>query len=132
MKLKSLLNELEQSQRALQTKFVKWLKSQNIKYKKKVAGTGSEYLQIDFDNGTEWPEEVTIRFADHRSINYPVDIDVFNLKITTIDEVFAALYKYYHIVVKSNKYLGQDATHQYNKTNNDMEWIPIEIKRGEQ
>ncbi len=126
MKLIKLLNEIERNQRVIKNQLLKWLKSNNIEYRIKTAFTKSEYINCSFDNGTDWPEEVSFRFSDHAGNRDTVNIG--KGEIESMDDVIDYLKKRYYFVIENGKYLGQSKQQHY--IDGVYDWIDIPTKRG--
>jgi hypothetical protein len=89
-------------------KFVKWLRDNDIDFETDHSfSQKSIYYTCLFDNGTEDPVELKIRFSDHPPgyYGYSVDIDTFTEKLTSFDSIISAL-KRFGIVVENGKYMG--------------------------
>ena len=65
------------------------------------------YYNCSFDNGTDNPIELKIRFSDHPSgyYGYSVDIDTFESNIKSFEDILSAL-REHGLVIKGTKYMG--------------------------
>jgi len=96
----------EQVRSSTLQKFFKWLKQNDIDFETS-GNRDSIYYHCIFDNGTEDPILLKIRFSNHKAgyRGYTVDIDTFEDDIRTFDDIVKAL-ESYGIVVERGKYLG--------------------------
>jgi hypothetical protein len=96
-------------------KFVKWLRDNDIEFDQdRSFSQKSIYYTCTFDNGTENPVELKIRFSDHPPgyYGYSVDIDTFTEKLTSFDSIISALERF-GIVVEKGKYMGTNVAERW-------------------
>lgn len=129
MKLKLLLSEAATN--SVRLAFSKWLKLNNIEHKIVSGGKGKDsyYYEVTFDNGTDFPEVLKIRFSNHSAGFRPVDLDTFKDDINTIDDIFKKLNIEFGLVIKNKKYLGQEWQNDFDLTTHTYSKKPMKIQR---
>lgn len=130
MKLRNILNEV--ISKKVHLEFLKWLKDNNLEYEKVAGGKGkdSQYYDIIFDNGTELPNELRIRFSNHPAGNNAVDIDTYQDHLNTLEDIFVELEREFGLVIQNKKYLGQKWKREWDSETHSWKKNEMEIKRG--